>query len=366
MNQPLPLVVALATAAAITPAASSVGKGYALNDTGVVTCRVAGGVITEQCEGTWTDADFGRDVTHPSSKNGAVGFSFTKLDNAGNKLPKDTPSWACTKDNITGLIWENKRADGSIHDGTKQFDHKTTPVTTLVDATNSEVLCGYTDWRTPSRRELLSLVSASRRNKRLAFIDDKYFQYTAIGTYWTADRWARSDKNLAYWAIGFGSLEMDAQLYSDTTSFYARMVRSDTPYGKNGFKDDYDEIIDEATKLVWKRCVAGQTWNGNTCTGKEILMTGDDARAYSKSQSEISGKNWRLANYKELDSIIDTAKRTAPAIDKTYFPGTFDWKGISLTISQGGLAYSFRDGRTGTIALDQVGTVRLVRDLTDD
>ena len=43
--------------------------------------------------------------------------SYTKLDASGTPLPDDAPwPWAMVKDNVTGLIWENKTDDGSIHD----------------------------------------------------------------------------------------------------------------------------------------------------------------------------------------------------------------------------------------------------------
>jgi len=45
--------------------------------------------------------------------------TYTKLDNLGNPLPDDAASWATIRDNVTGLVWENKTNDESIHDGRK-------------------------------------------------------------------------------------------------------------------------------------------------------------------------------------------------------------------------------------------------------
>ncbi|MFH1162839.1 MAG: hypothetical protein V1852_02105 [Pseudomonadota bacterium] len=42
--------------------------------------------------------------------------SYTKLDSNGNALPLSATEWVMIKDNLTGLIWENKTNDGGIHD----------------------------------------------------------------------------------------------------------------------------------------------------------------------------------------------------------------------------------------------------------
>lgn len=50
--------------------------------------------------------------------------SYTKLDAAGGALPDGAASWVMVRDNVTGLIWENKTNDGSIHDGSKARTYK--------------------------------------------------------------------------------------------------------------------------------------------------------------------------------------------------------------------------------------------------
>ncbi len=67
------------------------------------------------------DCHQGRDATHNDDSDGHAGFSFTKLDEFGTPLADQsvdyaiTP-WACVQDNVTGLVWEVKITDGSIHD----------------------------------------------------------------------------------------------------------------------------------------------------------------------------------------------------------------------------------------------------------
>ena len=83
------------------------------------------------------------------------------------------------KDNVTGLIWEVKTDDGSIHDkdNTYRWGGKThlgsgygtyyNDWDTLVNGTNAEQLCGYSDWRVPTREELQSIVNYGRENPAL-------------------------------------------------------------------------------------------------------------------------------------------------------------------------------------------------------
>ena len=47
--------------------------------------------------------------------------SYTKLDANGNDLPNDATEWIMVRDNVTGLIWEVKTNDGSVHDKGKTY-----------------------------------------------------------------------------------------------------------------------------------------------------------------------------------------------------------------------------------------------------
>ena len=49
---------------------------------------------------------------------------FTKLDATGKELPASTETWSMVRDNKTGLIWEAKSTDGSIHDMNNAYSWK--------------------------------------------------------------------------------------------------------------------------------------------------------------------------------------------------------------------------------------------------
>jgi len=185
-----------------------------LNDTGITW----GGDYPNGNNGTCAsniaapqDCHQGRDAILNDDSDGHAGFSFTKLDADGNPLPADATSWSCVLDNVTGLIWEVKTDDGGIHDrdNTYRWGGKThlgsgydtyyNDWDTLVDGTNSEQLCGYSDWRLPTTDELESIVDYGRAD--LA-IDTAYFPNTSGLPYWSA---SPSTDTQAAWAVRFSS-----------------------------------------------------------------------------------------------------------------------------------------------------------------
>lgn len=82
---------------------------------------------------------------------------------------------------------------------------------------------------------------------------------------------------------------------------------------------DGAEVTDARTGLVWRRCSAGQVFDGSACTGTAATYTHEQALTYAKGQT-----GWRLPNVKELSSIVDS-ERAHPSIDPVAFPATPAW-----------------------------------------
>ena len=214
-----------------------------LNDTGItwggnypdgnnITC--IGETIAEQ------DCSHGRDAqaatgTLTKVGGGQAGFDFTKLDANGNALPFSATRWNCVRDNHTGLVWEVKTTDGGIHNesNTYRWGGKTALLTgtfgtryndwdTLVDGSNAgSGLCGFTDWRVPSREELLSIVNY---NQAWPVIDTAYFSNTVGGNYWSASPVA-GDSGLA-WGVDFDNGYVTFKYRSRyNVSYRVRLVR---------------------------------------------------------------------------------------------------------------------------------------------
>lgn len=115
-------------------------------------------------------------------------------DKNGTVLP-DTATqaswWIMTRDNVTGLIWEIKTDDGSIHDkdnwytwydsdpATNGGDPGTPGVGTdtedFIDALNGTDFGGYSDWRMPTVKEVSSLVNSGTHSPA---IDTTWFPHT--------------------------------------------------------------------------------------------------------------------------------------------------------------------------------------------
>ena len=213
---------------------SKISKISKLNDTGITW----GGNYPEGNNTTCTsnidapqDCHQGRDATHNDPTDGHGGFSFTKLDQSGNSLPASAATWSCVRDNVTGLVWEVKTDDGGIHDKDNiyRWGGKTALGTgygkyypdwnTLVDGSNSERLCGYSDWRVPTRAELQGLVHYGRTNPA---IDTDYFP-DALWSSWSASPSAFWS---AYaWGVSFYVGHADFTIWRDARN-HVRLVSS--------------------------------------------------------------------------------------------------------------------------------------------
>jgi hypothetical protein len=161
----------------------------ALNDSGIdwcadgdsnfLDCPVAG---YEGQDGDWGRDAAARDVGLVKSGDGVAGFDFTKVGSDGQDLPSDAASWACVRDNHTGLTWEVKANDGGLHDrdwtyswynpdaasnggnaGTAAGGNcgGTVPdgcdTEKFVAEINLQGLCGHHDWQLPSAEQLQSI-----------------------------------------------------------------------------------------------------------------------------------------------------------------------------------------------------------------
>src|SRR5690606_34936481 len=119
----LPILMALIAAPSVAGSVS-----LPLNDTGLESCYDQ--ETPQSCsiaEYPRQDARFGRDAAASNGLlakvgAGSAGFDYTKIANDGSELPPDAAlgsgpgDWACTRDNVTGLVWEVKTDDGGQRD----------------------------------------------------------------------------------------------------------------------------------------------------------------------------------------------------------------------------------------------------------
>ncbi len=118
---------------------------------------------------------------------------FVKVSMEGKVLEDDISAHRCVLDNKTGLLWEVKTNDKSLHSKTKTFRWGGTGAekvgerffedwNSLVELSNQEKMCNASNWRVPTITELKSLVQHGTKPT----IDMRYFPHTQAEIYWSS------------------------------------------------------------------------------------------------------------------------------------------------------------------------------------
>jgi Protein of unknown function (DUF1566) len=224
--------------------------------------------------GTQQDAFFGRDAqaragTLTKVGSGIAGFDFTRLGSSGQPLAIQNATWSdtgneaagtrwdCVRDNVTSLIWEVKRKDdpthlrhyghtytwynpdGSTNGGSAGYETggvctgvadtskcNTKAYKTAVNAlTGGQALCGFNDWRLPSKDELSTLANLGRLNPA---IDNNHFPDVNLvqsvpGATWSSSPYANGGVHA--WIVGFYD-GYDYARSKSSSGFTVRLVRS--------------------------------------------------------------------------------------------------------------------------------------------
>ncbi|WP_159098519.1 DUF1566 domain-containing protein [Thiorhodospira sibirica] len=189
-----------------------------------------------------------------------------------------------------GQIWDNNTCIGDASTYTW--------VGALQTAQNTE-FAGYTDWRLPNRRELMSIVERSC----IPSANITVFPNTASTAFWSSSPYAR-DGGYA-WHVTFNAGYVNYESIDNNRS--VRLVRTpdsspddDLIAGRYLPIEDGSIIRDITTDLEWQRCSVGQTWNSaqQSCDGEAGRFTWDDAIALTPPGG------FRLPNRTELRSLV--------------------------------------------------------------
>lgn len=243
-----------------------------LNDTGITWSGDAtSGNVTTTCAShpAGQDCHYGRDnaaAVGALTKTGHSapdvdpihvipnGFDYTKISNSGAALPHSATlgtgpnDWACTRDNLTGLIWEvkttsglrsqnhtytwyntdtatNGGAPGTVGDtttcnntlGAKECNTQNY-VAAINALTGADRLCGATDWRMPTVKELEGIADMGRLSPA---IDPVFFPNTPSSYVWSGSPLAGGPSYA--WVVGFyyGNASYDYRDYG----YHVRLVR---------------------------------------------------------------------------------------------------------------------------------------------
>lgn len=238
-----------------------------LNDTGLTLCDNGSNVL-DTCSNTNTgdtsatprqDGRFGRDAAQtvgqlPAKTGaGAAGFDFTKIANNGTALAASATlgtgdtDWACTRDNVTGLVWEVKTTSGlrsnaytytwystasnnggnagilgtNTCGGTLSGYSNQCNTANYVATVNTAGLCGASDWRLPTRRELHSIVHYG--SSTVPVVDEGYIiAIQSNNPYWTSDTSTPSPASA--WTVRFRNGTSNA--FDKSNLYHVSLVRS--------------------------------------------------------------------------------------------------------------------------------------------
>lgn len=271
--------------------------------------------------------------------------SYTKLGEAGAVLPDNARhadeggAWVMTRDNVTGLIWELKTSSGLQNKASTYSwydpNHDTNggnagsqnrgscdvgdcDTYDYIQRLNTQNFGGFSDWRLPEIKELLSLVNYGVTSP---MIDTRWFPDTddsSSSRYWTATTAFNNNNNA--WLVNYyrdGPSDL-----SKTNAWFVRAVRGPKTGALDPFIDNGDgTVTDVETGLMWMRCSEGHRWNGTTCAETAGTYTWQQALARAENLEYAGYSDWRMPNINELQSLIDYKKRGI-AIDEYYFPET--------------------------------------------
>ncbi len=241
---------------------------FQLPDTGQTKCYDTAGTQIA-CAGTGQDGEYSiNPMSYTDNANGTV------------------------TDNVTGLMWQ------------KEDDNTTRNWTDAGTYCDSSTLGGHTDWRLPTKKELITIVDYSIPDPGPT-INTTYFPNTKNARpYWSSTT-AAIGTTLA-WSVYFGGGSV-SYYYKSLGAYYVRCVRggqSSPSFTNNG----NDTVTDNVTGLIWQQ-------------GEPGSMTWANALSYCEGLNLGEHSDWRLPNIKELESITDDTQYS-PAIDTTYFPNT--------------------------------------------
>jgi hypothetical protein len=201
----------------------------------------------------------------------------------------------------TGLMWQAQDDDhqwnwywatGTYNDTYNRDNHD---------------ICGelntgdYSDWRTPTKHELATLVDYSIPPPGPR-IKPGYFSGTESDKYWTGSSISfLADPPGSAWRVDFYSGAVDATTRG--TLQYVRCVRGG--YTGSALVDNHDgTVTDTTTGLRWQQGEPEKKSWGAALTHCRTLTLGE-------------ATNWRLPNIKELETLTTGFN---PSINKAFFP----------------------------------------------
>lgn len=220
-------------------------------------------------------------------------------------------------DNVTGLMWQMQ------YNGQKYNWYQAAGVYEAAYNANTKNVCGelrtggYSDWRLPSERELVSIAYFGSENPA------PVIEAITHCTYWSTDKYTDGTSfdypRSTYLPRG------DTGYHSYTTSLCVLCVRGNQVSGPILRDNHNGTVTDSTTGLMWQQRAGSGKW-GDALSYCNNLRLPDDPSGYT---------DWRLPNIKELHSLFDFAR--FPSIDFGSLPNSSGYYiYLSSTTESGG------------------------------
>jgi len=223
----------------------------------------------------------------------------------------------------TGLTWQKSpdtNGDGAIRSTDKMTWAQAQARPAALNAANYG---GYSDWRLPNIKELYSIFkfagidpsgyAGTSTAGLVPYIDTNYFGFaygeTAAGEriidsqYASSTLYVGKSMNNAGKLFGVNFADGRIKGYDLTLpgrgdkTFFVQCVRGNTGYEVNSFINNGDgTITDSSTGLMWSKTDSG---TGMNWVGAASWVAAKNAANY------LGHKDWRLADIKELQGIVD-------------------------------------------------------------
>jgi hypothetical protein len=135
--------------------------------------------------------------------------------------------------------------------------------------------------------------------------------------------------------------------------------------------DERDDgtLVHNPSRLQWQRCVLGQVWDGQTCTGTPQALSWSGALQAAETHVQDGWSDWRVPNRNELASLVES-RCFLPALDAEVFPngsGGAHWTASpQFDALDSAWTVDFDDGRLTPADAATLLPVRLVRAGWDD
>lgn len=180
---------------------------------------------------------------------------YRAVNAKGEAMGPEIAGGVCVLDQFTSLTWEAKTESAGLHhrdntytwfnpdeahDG--ELDYRGWPdggectgsacdTSAFVAAVNQSGLCGYSDWRMPTRDELGS-ISDPRKGNNPPTINLRHFPMTQAGEYWSGNDYQFQWNTAWLWSFETG---LDRVEWKQSPR-YVRLVRG-TPQGVERIED---------------------------------------------------------------------------------------------------------------------------------